>query len=461
MRILMIASWLVLVCFSAANCLFAEDPSPQPAIKTVRDFGAVGDGAADDTAAIQWAVDAQIGEVRFPRGIYRISRPIVIELDKLGPTSLLGGGTARIIMAGPGPALKLIGTHGGTADPGSVKPNVWQRQRMPIIDGLEIIGAHQDAVGIEAVGTMQLIITRVNIREALHGIHLTKRNRNVIISNSHLYKNRGVGLYLDDVNLHQINVTGCHISYNTGGGIVVRAGGVRNLQVSGCDLEANIVNVLIDSDGSPGGTAEVAITGCTLQHSGGPNSANVRFIGAGGDGQRAWGHLTIANNVVSDVETNIDIQKARDVSIVGNTVWTGYKYNLRVCDSSNVVVGPNVMGRNPRYRDEKTANDGVLFRNCADCTLSGLHINGVRRAPAGLVLEDCRRMNVTGCTILDCDTVGVLLKNVSDSRLSDCLIRNDREDAAAWVPLRVSGGRDNMIDTQLLSDIPQLTPGRR
>lgn len=107
-----------------------------------------------------------------------------------------------------------------------------------------------------------------------------ERNRNVAISAVHLYHNRGIGLFLDDVNLHQINVGNSHISYNHGGGIVVRDGNVRNLQITGCDIEANMpadnsdtttANILLDLSGKPDdktrSIAEVAITGCTIQHS--------------------------------------------------------------------------------------------------------------------------------------------------------------------------------------------------
>ncbi len=443
------------ISISLAVTAIAEGaPFPAP----VRDFGAVGDGEADDTAAIQKAVDAGIGDVRFPRGVYRISRTIVVDLDRVGPTSLVGSGTARILMTGPGPAFRFVGTHEGTAGPSTVKPNVWQRQRMPTVDGLEIIGAHEEAVGIEATGTMQLVVTRVNIREALHGIHLVKRNRNVIVADCHLYKNRGVGLYLDDVNLHQINVSGSHISYNAAGGIVVRAGNVRNLQVSGCDVEGNMPldpeaaadapptgNILIDCTGGAAGTAEVAITGCTIQHTHAANdSANIRFIGLD-YADRRWGHLVIANNVMSDVQINVDIQLARGVSIVGNTFWKGVQHNLRIVDSTNVVVGPNVMDRNPRYQDEAQADDGVLVLNCQDCTISGLHVNGVRRKEGGVILENCRRMNVTGCTILDCTGAGLVLKNVTNSRVSDCLILNELPDVTSWVPLETIGGGDNTI----------------
>lgn len=421
--------------------------------KTVMDFGAVADGQADDTLAIQKAVDSHLGNIRFPRGVYRITRPIVVELDAVGPASLVADGTARIVMAGPGPAIRLLGTHAGSADPGTIKPEVWERQRMPLVDGLEIVGAHPEAVGIEADGTVQLTVTRVNIRECLHAIHLVRLNRNVIVSNCHLYNNRGVGLYLDDVNLHQINVSTCHISYNVAGGIVSRAGNVRNLHITGCDIECNMAadappaaNVLVDCSGGLAGTAEVAITGCTIQHSHkGPDSANIRFLGAD-RADRRWGYLTIANNVMSDVHVNVDIQKARSVSVVGNTFWSAVDHDLHVVDCSNVAVGPNVFDRNPNYKDDDIANGGLVFQDCRDMTLTGLHINRVRRAEAGLVLEKCSRVNTTNCMILDCDHAGVLFKQSAHCRVSDCLIHQAAVDPT-WTAIKTDGaGGPIMVD---------------
>jgi hypothetical protein len=421
---------------------------------TVYEFGAVGDGRADDTAAIQRAVDAGAGDVIFPRGIYRITRPIVADLDRVGFTALLGHGTARIVMAGPGPAIRLIGTHEGTASPGTVKPNVWESQRMPVVDAIEIVGAHDEACGIEALGTMKLTVSRVLVRNALHAIHLVKRNRNVIVSGCHLYKNRGVGLYLDDVNLHQINVIGCHISYNDGGGVVSRAGNVRNLHLTGCDIEGNMsregpptANVLIDCSGGGAGTAEVAVVGCTIQHTYlGPDSANIRMIGSD-EQDRRWGHITIGNNVLSDAQINVDVARARGVTLTGNTFWQGHQYDIRVVDSSNVVLGSNSLDRNPNYvwSNSRGASHGVLLQSCQDVTVTGLHVSGVRHTPAGVQLESCRRVNITGCTILDCENAGLLLKNVCDSRVSDCLIRNDLPEREGWQPVAIVGVNNNVV----------------
>jgi len=459
MRSKHIAIAMAALVASAACCILAVRPSsgrsaggpisPNQSIANVREFGASATGVADDTAAVQRAVDSGRGKVYFPKGIYKLTRPVVIELDKVGYTSICGDGLARILMAGPGPAFKFVGTHYGTADPPTFKENVWLRQRMPSIDGIGIEGVHPAACGIEAEGTMQLTVSRVLIRHVQHGIHLVKNNRNVIITGCHIYDNTGVGIYYDDVNLHQSNIIGCHISYNGGGGIVSRAGNVRNIQISGCDLEANMApagpptaNVLIDCRGSRYGTAEVAITGCTIQHSHeAPDSANIRIVGSSGRTARldrqGEGLVTIVGNVLSDVQVNIDLQDCRGVVVTANTGWRAYQWSLRVVHSSNVVVGPNNFGRRTpglAYRGTVPRN-ALLLQGSKDCTLNGLHITQVWNAPAGLTLRDCERINITGCSILDCDHAGILPDRVRNSLISNCLIRNDSDRAKGFTPM--------------------------
>ncbi|MGE0757346.1 MAG: right-handed parallel beta-helix repeat-containing protein [Pirellulaceae bacterium] len=454
---LVISSWI-------APHVLAQRAAGEGASRSVRSFGAVGDGQADDTAAIRRALDAGVGEIRLSKGVYRITETIVIDLDKTGYVSLSGHGVARVVMAGPGPAFQFAGTHFKSADPQNYQPAVWDRQRMPIVDGVAIVGDHPEADGIEAVGTMQLTVTRVHLRQLRHGILLRENNRNVLIADSHIYENRGVGIYYDNVNLHQSNITNCHISYNAGGGIVSRGGNVRNLHVTGCDIESNMTadapataNVLIDCTTSAAGTGEVAITGCTIQHNPtSPDSANIRILGRsqserGGQPVRE-GNVTITGNVLSDVQVNVHLRGCRGVAITGNTFWQGYQHDLLVEDSSSVVLGANNLDRNPRYNsgNARDSRNGVMFRNCQDCTLTGLHISQVWQAPAGLVLEDCRRMHVTQCTVLDCDQAGVLLKSVSLSRIADCLIRNDRPDQPAD-SIVVQGGSSNTLTDNVLS----------
>jgi len=444
----------------------AKAPPGTGAAPTVRDFGAKGDGQADDTAAIQAAADRG-GEIRFPRGVYRIAAPILIDLDRAGRTSVVADGTASLVMAGAGPALKFVGTHGGTADPTSVKENVWERQRTPMIDGLEIVGDHPEAIGLWIEGAMQPIVTRVTVRQALHGIVLTRRNRNVIVGHCHLYNNRGVGLLLEKLDLHQVNVSNCHISYNAGGGIVVRASSIRNLQIATCDIEANMAadgppaaNVLLDT--TEGSVREGAIIGCTLQHSRAPaEGANIRFLGRSQKEPQKVGFFSIADNQISDTGVNVHLVHARGVAITGNTFFSGHQYALLIEDCSQIVIGSNLFERNPDYgkRDSSASRDGLVLTDCSDCTLNGLQVFGAAQPDGALVLRRCRRMNVTGCTILDHDGCGILLEEAQGVRVSDCLVRDDRQGAARPVALRLTKGQGNMIVHNLLFGQTEIAPG--
>jgi hypothetical protein len=359
----------------------------------------VGDGKTDDTAAIQQLLDTQ-GSVKLAKGTYRLTKTLTVDLTKTGFAALSGDGTARLLMTAAGPALHFIGTHEGSAAPSTFKPEVWANERTPMVDGIEIVGAHAEADGIEATGTMQITLSRVVVRECRHAVHLTKRNRNVLISACHFYHNTGVGVFYDDVNLHQSNIVGSHISYNGGGGVVSRAGNVRNLHIGTCDIEGNhaadgppSANIELDSRG--GSIGEVAVTGCTIQHTNkSPDSANIRIIGSGKDESllrrvgrehTREGNVTISANVFSDVQVNIEIRHARGVVITGNTFWEGFQHDLLVEDSENIVVTGNNFDRNPRYLvngNDNAEKNGLVFLRCADCILSSNVISGVwKNAP--------------------------------------------------------------------------------
>jgi hypothetical protein len=389
-----------------APLLFLAAALPAARPPQLADFGLVGDGVADDAAAIQKAVDAGVGELRFWRGRFRITRPIVVRLDRVGPVAVSGGGVATIVMAGAGPAFHFIGTHAGSAAPETVKPNVWERQRAPMLDGVEIVGAHAEAVGVQLEGLMQPTLTRVLIRQARHGVVLTGRNRNVVIADCHIYDNRGVGVLLENLNLHQINISGSHISYNRGGGVVIRRSEVRNIQIGASDIEANqgrdgeeAANILFDA--RQGSILEGAISGCTVQHQHeAAGSANIRFLGRGPDDVNKVGNFLITGNALSDVRANIHLRYARGVVISANTFWKGYDHHLLAQGCSNILVGVNNMDRNPDYKAGQSA-DRVVFEDSTDSTIDGLQMNRTGDSSPSLILRRCRRFQLSGVRVLD------------------------------------------------------------
>jgi len=346
-------------------------------MSSVHDFGAVGDGRTDDTNAIVHAVKDGEGELQFPRGVYRVSRTIEIPLDSAGRTGIRGaGGTATILMAGTGPALRLVGTHGGTADPLSFKPNVWRSQRMPTVEDIEITGDHAEADGVELDGTMQATLSGLAIRQVRHGIRLTKRNRNVLITHCHVYHNRGAGVFVDHCNLHQINISANHISYNRLGGIRIEGSEVRNLQITGNDIEYNnhrvhktkpepTAEIYVDTTARGASVNEITVASNTIQATPSPGGANVRIIEKPGTG-RPPGLWSITGNIIGSQENNVHLTGCHGVVLSGNFIYSCQSRNLLIERSRQI----NVTGNSFR-RHTPRMGTGVRLVGSQDCVISG------------------------------------------------------------------------------------------
>lgn len=403
---------------------------------SVHHFGAKGDGKTDDTAALTHAIQRGDGEVVFPRGEYLISRPLTVPLELHGRISIHGsGGTAKIIMTGPGPALHLIGTHRRTAQPDNFVEGVWQRERMPTIRDLEIAGGHAEADGIRIEGAMQPTLQGLLIRRCRHGIHLTNRDRNVLIADCHIYDNTGVGIFLDRVNLHQTNIHGNHISYCKQGGIKIVASEVRNIQICSNDIEYNYdlkaetsADVLFDC--RDGTVREGTISGNTIQAVQSPNGANVRLIGAGGDNPNAVGLLAITGNLIGSQQNAIHLRACRGVVVSGNVIYSGYHRALWVEDSEHLVIGPNSIDHNPEYKGKST--DHVLLERCRNITVTGIILQHTREAevevPASLAIVDSQNVSITGCQVIHARIRGISLRNCSVMRVADCTVRGREGD---------------------------------
>jgi hypothetical protein len=425
----------------------------------VRHFGARGDGKTDDTAALSHAVQQGDGHLVFERGDYLLSRPLYIPLEQFGRIGIDGqGGTARLIMTGPGPALYLVGTHRKNAEPSSFVPGVWQKERMPLVHGLEIIGQHEEADGIRVEGVMQATLQNLLIRRCRHGVHLTGRDRNVLIADSHIYDNRGVGVFLDRVNLHQINIDGNHISYCKRGGLVVEGSEVRNIQVCGNDIEYNYdlqakTSADILFDGRAGTVREGTIVGNTIQAVPSPQGANVRLLGAGADNPNAVGMLTITGNLIGSQDTLLHLQACRGVTVTGNALYSGLRHAVYAEDAEHLVFGANSIDHNSDYRGKAT--DRLVFRNCRNVTLSGVLLQHTRE-PEGepqesIELHGCQNVNVTGCQVINARVRGISVVNSKVVRIADCTIRGRAGDRTYRTPIRViQGSQHVLISTNFL-----------
>ncbi|MEO1994534.1 MAG: right-handed parallel beta-helix repeat-containing protein, partial [Planctomycetaceae bacterium] len=345
----------------------------------VRDFGAVGDGVTDDTSALQHAVDVGDGLLELNKGTYRISRTLLFDTTRIGFGAMRGaGGTTRIEMFGPGPAIKVVGDHRGTATPQTVKAHTWSDERFPTLTGFEVLGGHPQADGIELLKTMQCTISRVLVRNCRDAIRLIERNRNFVLSDSHLYDNSRYGLFFDRCNLHQIIVHGNHISYNKRAGIKSLNGDVHNLQITGNDIEYNNRpgvdrddegGAEIDFETPQGVISEVTISGNTIQATIEPGGANVRIHGPADTDTSGARLVTICGNVLGSQTRGIQLEDARRVAITGNTIYDSDELSVDARRCSGVSLSGNTFVW--RGDDQAPPRDGLRFEDCDNVSIVG------------------------------------------------------------------------------------------
>ncbi len=430
-----------------------------PTGPSVRDFGAKGDGKTDDTAAIEAAVKAGTGAVYFPAGEYRLTRTIRIDLNTTDRLSLVGTGGACVMMAGPGPAFAFLGTHEGTGDPQSVRDEVWEHQRLPIITGIEIRGENPESIGLRLEKTMQATLTNLLIRRCKIGVQLLKRNRNLIIDHCHIYNNTHVGIDFNEVNLHQAIIADSHISYNAVAGIRLLGGQMRNFQIVGNDIEYNYdqklegsADILIDMTPQGSSFREGTIVGNTIQADPSPNGANIRFLG--GKNLLTGGLLAITGNLIGSQTHNIHLKDCRGVTISGNSIYSAAEHSLWLEDSANVIAANNSIDWNPDHK-EKHLVDGILIDRCKGVILSSTIIEdsfqGSEQSGGAIDVRKSRDVSITNCQVLDFKFRGISLTDAVRCRVTGCSIIERRQAPDKGTSIVVRGGRDNLIADNIVS----------
>lgn len=427
-------------------------------MSNVRRFGAAGDGTTNDTEAIRHAIQDGDGMLHFPPGCYRVTQPLEIKLAQSGPLGIDGtSGTARILMTGPGPAFRLVGTHSGTGDPKTVTGSVYPNQRLPTIKNIEIEGAHPDADGIELIQTMQSVLEGVLIRRCRHGIHLTHRNRNVVITHCHVYHNTGCGILLDRVNLHQINIACCHISYNRLGGIRIEGSEIRNLQITGNDIEYNnhavhgtdpepTAEIYVDTTAPGSSVNEVTIASNTIQATASLGGCNICIRESTGGSARPPGLWSITGNIIGNQENNMHLTGCYGLSLSGNCIYSCDNRNLLIEDSRQINIGTNTFRRHT-----SKMGTGVRIVRSSDITVTGCsildeHPIGQPTGASLLELVDSRRINVSSCQLLDGVPCGIDATDCSHVNITGCTIHDTRAERKSRHAIRFTGqGQGNLI----------------
>ena len=387
----------------------------------VKDFGAKGDGTADDTHAIADAIAAcRDGQVFFPAGRYRITRTIGIDLTRNGPIGITGAG-GTIVTEATGPAFRVIGTHTGSALPETVDPKVWLHERMFTLENIAIEGANPAADGIELQLLMQPVIRGCLIRNVRHGILLTRRNRNIVIEGNHIYDCSGVGIYLDSVNIHQMIISHSHISYCKQAGILVRSGEIRNFEITGNDIEYNCAPGLTGSadiciDLTEGGSVrEGTIASNTIQAVESAGGTNIRFTGDPLHPHKL-GLWSITGNHISNQQTCISLQHTQGISITGNSFIRAYSRHLSIDNSRNITFTGNVIDHNPDYFTPNIkASGGVKISTSRDILLHDNIVDGI----TGITHDIQAAVEITGSRNISIKNSHITSSNLTGIAITD------------------------------------------
>lgn len=387
---------------------------------SVKDFGAVGDGVTDDTAAIQAALNSGAKGVYFPSGTYLVKDAT----NTVNGTVLDVPSDVTLFGDGYGSVLKL-GAH----------TTVGHRMlRLNGVSNVEIRGLRFDGNRTQQTGAGE---------EQSHAVFMTGTTgcTNVRVLNCHLTNMMGDGVYIGgsanpgsqnvliegntfDNNFRQcvsivrgqfIRIIGNDLSNTTGtnpaAGVDIEANTagdtLRQITISGNNIRGNYFGIFCN-ELAP--AREITITGNTFSDQ---RHADIYCRGH---------HVVISNNVIypngkTVSAPAIEMETTSRVQVIGNVIYGSYAANerggIRISRGvTNAVIANNLI--------RTTTNSGILVY-----TINAIGTGSTNNiAVVGNVLENCLSDSSTSGAILlgavsgTSDLTNVIVKTnvVSDTR---------------------------------------------
>ena len=317
-------------------------PEQQHALVNVRDYGAIGNGKTDATAAIQKALNHGVGKrVVAPAGTYLVRQLVITTRTTLalasGATLLLAPETNDTLLRVRAAGAKVTG--GGTLD-----GNRSQNSRRLRYQG--------------------------------------KRGQASRSTTSGLSIQRNYGIYA-------ANVNGLHISRAlvTGTGYIgilaeATSGALTNTVIERSRVDrstegASIVEGGVKVHRSGGAVSGVRISSNTVLMPQGPQDQSAIAI-------ETWGGVSgavVQNNVTTGGSMGISLSRTTNGSVVGNAVSGMSLYGIELASSSSTSVSGNTVrcgGYTPKgivLSNQDPANDTISGNVVEGCTSRGIQLN--------------------------------------------------------------------------------------
>lgn len=203
----------------------------------VLDYGAVGNGVADDTSALQAALDAVFankgGTLRIPAGNYKITADLVPQIS-LSPLNrnfrIIGDGmeSTNILGGAAGYGLKIY------ADTPPSRTNVFTSI---LLQNFSMVGSATAGIGIDIYSMQRSVISGVSCRGFNYGLRI-RSSWNNSINNRCQFQNNNVGIKVPTTGsgstlnegFNNIDISGVNCANNAKAGISLAAGNVISIR---------------------------------------------------------------------------------------------------------------------------------------------------------------------------------------------------------------------------------------
>lgn len=371
--------------------------------RNVRDYGAVGDGIADDTAAVQATINAGTGPVYFPPGTYLCSTlQMLVGTVLLGaqqsnysfPTpaarastlKLKGGTNSHLIQGAAGIAnvqIRNLGLDGNKAnntagdlihlDAATAQDTAWHitdcfLNNAPF-DGIQI-GSGRQALKVQRTWIMQSAHNGVTVNGADTGLDTCL----IGLSGGDGVNIGGLGWV--------IHMSDCDIWSSTGGGVVI-GNGVTMVSLVGCGIDRNKKHGLFIGDTVNGVTA----TSCHFHSNSQQTNAGFPNIQMSSSGELTvtgcnFGNDSLTNMPSHNIEVyNGTLHASANINITGSQ-RNGHLYIDPAAQSRWNVDGDvavTALGKGLRIKEGTGAKSGVVTLVGGTATVANSSITATSR----------------------------------------------------------------------------------
>ena len=359
---------VVLLCLAACPAMGQE----ADAELNVKRFGARGDGVADDTAAIQTAIDslpAGGGRVVVPHGTY-----LVKTIRIKGGTTLVGSGRGTVLL-GAGAVLNATGRGVRIAD--------------LVVDGNK--GADAGGMGLLSDAS-DLVVERVvfqNIKET--AVVISKPDppcRNLRFSDIVIRDTLGSGIVINggsDISIDRVQILDVGSHSEHGGIRVVYRSNVSNLSITNSNISGSAgANIFL------GDASDVRIENNRIFGSSRVGGAD----GGSGSGSGIQANLAYAEKMQGLIIRGNVIEKSggygictsgvNEILIVGNRIKEGTDPSIRILNgctnwviSGNTITDVHSLGMCASALPSEPAYNGTISGNVfANCMMTAIVISG-------------------------------------------------------------------------------------